>query len=190
MQAARGASLTPGDPTPPRGVRLLLFGCALGAFLLDAATKTAAVALLDPAKPVEVIGPWLRLTLVRNPGAAFSTGTSLTLLLSLVAVGAVVTILVLSRRVASRGWAVALGLLLGGVVGNLADRLLRDPGVLRGHVVDFLQLPSWPVFNVADICINTAAALIVWHSLRGRTLSGSLVQEESDGPAERTAEQT
>ncbi len=144
-------------------------------------TKAVAVARLEPGRSVEVIGPYLQLTLVRNPGAAFSTGTSWTLLLSLVAIAAVVTILFVSRRVGSWGWAVALGLLLGGVVGNLTDRLLREPGVLRGHVVDFLQLPNWPVFNVADICINTAACLIVLLSLRGRTLAGHLVQDRAEG---------
>ena len=178
MQAARGASLTPGDPAPGRRVRPLLFGCAVGVLVLDQLTKSIAVARLDPAEPVEVVGSVLRFTLVRNPGAAFSTGTSLTLVLSLVAIGAAVTVLVLSRRVGSRGWAVALGLLLGGVLGNLADRIFREPEVLRGHVVDFFQLPNWPVFNVADICINTAAVMIIWLSLRGRTLAGGLVQDE------------
>jgi signal peptidase II len=126
---------------------------------------------------VEVLGPYVRLTLVRNPGAAFGTGTSWTVALSLVAIAAVLTVLVLSRRVGSPGWAVALGLLLGGVAGNLTDRLFRSPGVLRGHVVDFLQLPNWPVFNLADISINCAAVLIVVQSLRGRTLDGGRVEE-------------
>ena len=71
------------------------------------------------------------------------------------------------------GWAVALGLLLAGVAGNLADRLLRDPGPFRGHVVDFLALPRWPVFNVADMCINVAGALVVVLLLRGVGVDGS-----------------
>ena len=69
--------------------------------------------------------------------------------------------LYLSRRLGSVGWAVALGLLLAGVAGNLTDRLFREPGPLRGHVIDFLMLPHWPVFNVADMCINVAAVLII-----------------------------
>jgi signal peptidase II len=84
----------------------------------------------------------------------------------------VVVVLLLARRVGTTGWAVALGLLLGGVAGNLTDRMVRDPGPLRGHVIDFLHLPHWPVFNVADICINVAAALIIWQSWRGVPLRG------------------
>ncbi len=175
MQAARGASLTDSDKARRRRLRILLFGCAALVYVVDLVTKHLAVTRLDPADPVQVVGDILRLTVVRNPGAAFSTGTSFTVVLSLVAIAAVVAVLVLSRRVGSLGWAVALGLLLGGVAGNLTDRLFRAPGVLRGHVVDFLQLPNWPVFNVADISINTAAALIVILSLRGRGLDGRRV---------------
>ena len=180
MQAARGASLTDSDKARRRRLRILLFGCAGLVYVLDVVTKHLAVTRLDPGDPVQVVGDVLRLTLVRNPGAAFSAGTSFTLVLSLVAVVAVVVVLVLARRVGSPGWAVALGLLLGGVAGNLTDRLLRSPGVLRGHVVDFLQLPNWPVFNVADISINCAAALIVILSLRGRALDGHRVDSSDD----------
>ena len=188
MQAARGASLTESDKARRRRLRILLFGCAALVYVVDLVTKHLAVTRLDPADPVRVVGDLLRLTVVRNPGAAFSTGTSFTFVLSLVAVAAVVTVLVLSRRVGSSGWAVALGLLLGGVAGNLTDRVFRAPGVLRGHVVDFLQLPSWPVFNVADISINCAAVLIVILSLRGRRLDGHRVDEDAadaGGPTER-----
>ncbi len=163
---------------------MLLLGIAGAAYAVDLVTKHLAVQHLDAAQPVDVLGSFFRLTLVRNPGAAFSTGTSFTVALSLVAIAAVVTILVLSRRVGSVGWAVALGLLLGGVAGNLTDRIFREPGVLEGHVVDFLQLPNWPVFNVADICINAAAVLIVVQSLRGRTLGGAHV-DELDGEEAR-----
>lgn len=180
MQAARGASLTDSDKTRRRRLRLLLFGCAALVYLVDVATKVVAVARLEPGRSVEVVGDVLQLTLVRNPGAAFGAGTSFTVVLSLVAIGAVVTVLVLSRRVGSVGWAVALGLLLGGVAGNLTDRLLRSPGVLRGHVVDFLQIPNWPVFNVADISINVAAGLIVVLSLRGRALDGRSLDDEPE----------
>jgi signal peptidase II len=94
-----------------------------------------------------------------------------------------VVVAVLGTHVRSTGWAWALGLLLAGIAGNLTDRLFRDPGPLRGHVVDFLQLPHWPIFNVADVCINVAAALIVVQSVRGVPLRGREVatgaQEES-----------
>ena len=81
-------------------------------------------------------------------------------------------VLVVARRVGSVAWAVALGLLLAGVAGNLTDRVLREPGVLRGHVIDFLQLPNWPVFNLADISINVAAGLIILQAFRGISVDG------------------
>jgi signal peptidase II len=79
----------------------------------------------------------------------------------------------LSRRVASTGWALALGILLGGVAGNLTDRIVRPPEPFHGHVVDFLMLPNWPVFNIADICINVAAGLIILQTFRGISLDGT-----------------
>jgi len=150
----------------------LFFGVAGAAYLLDLGTKILAVERLQAREPVEVLGDFFRLTLVRNPGAAFSTGTSYTLLLSVVAVVAVTVVLLLSRRLNDRVWAVGLGCLLGGVLGNLTDRVFRQPGFLRGHVIDFFQLPNWPVFNVADICINVAAGVIVLQAVRGVSHTG------------------
>ena len=172
MQAARGASLNDSDhdhdttvrPDRPLG---LFVTVAAVAYLLDGLTKVLAVSRLEGREPVPVVGELLQLTLVRNPGAAFSTGSSYTLVLSLIAVGAVVVVLVLARKLASRLWAFGLGCLLGGVLGNLTDRVFRQPGFMRGHVVDWLQLPNWPVFNIADICINVAAAVIVVQAIRG-----------------------
>jgi signal peptidase II len=92
--------------------------------------------------------------------------------IALFAVAAFVVVLVLASRVRTTGWAWALGLLLAGIAGNLTDRIFREPGPLRGHVIDFLQLPHWPIFNVADICINAAAVLIVVQSARGVPLRG------------------
>ena len=88
------------------------------------------------------------------------------------AVTATVVVLVLARRLRNGLWAVGLGCLLGGVLGNLTDRVFREPAVLRGHVVDFLALPNWPVFNVADICINLAAAVIILQAVRGISYTG------------------
>ena len=90
----------------------------------------------------------------------------------------------LSRRVRNYVWAVAFGLLLAGITGNLTDRLFRAPGVLRGHVVDFLMLPHWPIFNVADMCINVAAALILVQAFRGIRLDGSRVARRTDEPSD------
>jgi signal peptidase II len=140
-------------------------------------TKVLAVRELTDRAPVELVGTFLQLQLVRNPGAAFSAGSSLTPLITTVAIVAAVVVVVLASRVRHRGWAVGLGLLLAGVTGNLVDRLLREPGPFRGHVVDFFALPNWPVFNVADICIDVAAALFVILLLRGIRLDGSRHEE-------------
>ena len=145
---------------------------ALVAWLTDVATKVVAQRELADRGPVEVLGSLLRLHLTSNAGAAFSTGTSLTPVISVFAIVAFVVVLALAVRVRTTGWAWALGLLLAGIAGNLTDRIFREPGPLRGHVIDFMELPHWPIFNVADICINVAAALIVLQSVRGVPLRG------------------
>ena len=174
MQAEGGASLSQGDADQRSHRRPLglFLGIAAAAYFIDLVTKVLAVDRLEGEPPVHVIGDVLQLTLVRNPGAAFSTGTSYTLALSLVAIAAVVVVLYLSRGLDDRLWAVGLGCLLGGVLGNLTDRVFRQPGFLRGHVIDFLQLPNWPVFNVADMCINLAAAVIIVQAFRGVSHTG------------------
>lgn len=191
MQAAGGASLNGADDAAdsddhedqrrhtvlrPGRPRLLLVGIALAAYALDVSTKVLAVAKLEGRPDVPVVGDLLVLHLTRNPGAAFSTGTEFTAVLSCVAIIAVVAICVAAVRVRSTGWAVALGVLLAGVAGNLTDRLVRSPGPLRGHVVDFLMLPNWPVFNVADMCINLAAGIIIVLAFRGVRLDGTRVE--------------
>jgi signal peptidase II len=184
MQAARGASLNPSDPAHPTSDRrrapradprslALLAGIAALCYALDLGTKVLAVEHLGDGVPVPVLGDLLTLRLVRNPGAAFSTGTSYTLLLTLVAITAACAVLWFSRRLRSTGWAVALGFLLAGILGNLTDRVFRAPGFLRGHVVDFVQLPHWPIFNVADMCINVAAGVIIVQAFRGVSPDGT-----------------
>ena len=187
MQAARGASLTGDDGTPaspdrPQGSRarlILLFAAvALTAYAVDVVSKILAVDKLTDRPDVEVIGDFLVLHLVRNPGAAFSAGTGYTEVFSVLAIVATVVVLWLVRKVGSVGWAIALGLLFAGVTGNLTDRLLREPGPLRGHVIDMFMLPNWPVFNVADMCINVAAALIIVQVYRGIGIDGTRVERE------------
>jgi signal peptidase II len=143
------------------------------ALVLDQVSKHLAVRELTGKPPVDVLGSFLQLQLLRNPGAAFSAGASLTPLISVVAVVATAVIVYFAFRVGDRTWAVALGLLLAGVLGNLLDRMFRAPGPFRGHVVDFFALPHWPVFNVADICIDVAGVLFVILVLRGVRLDGS-----------------
>ena len=155
---------------------------AVVAVIADQATKILAVASLEPGRPVELIGETVRLVLIRNPGAAFSLGTELTAVLSVVALVVVVGLLWFSRRVHSRWWAWGLGLVLGGAAGNLVDRLLRDPGVLRGHVVDFMSIGWWPVFNVADSCLVAGVIVIAVAVARNIDYDGTLVTDREDKP--------
>jgi len=178
MQATRGTSLSSTGPAEPPSFnqsrhRLLFALVAVAAYAVDLGTKILAVAHLTPRDPVDVVGGLLRLDLVRNPGAAFSTGTSYTLILSVIAVVAAGVVIRFGSRLGDRTWAIALGMLLGGVCGNLTDRMFREPGFLRGHVVDFLELPHWPVFNVADMLIDTAVALILVQTWRGIGITGA-----------------
>jgi signal peptidase II len=139
----------------------------------DIVSKQIVVAKLSNRPPVRVISHVLTLTLTRNAGAAFSIGPGATVLFSAVALIVVVVIARTARSLASRGWATSLGLLLGGALGNLADRVFRSPGPFRGHVIDWIQLPHWPVFNLADSAIVCGGALAVLLVTRGIELDGS-----------------
>ncbi len=168
---------------PGRPRTKLAFVVAAVVLVVDLVSKHLAVRELTDRVPVQVAGDLLELRLVRNPGAAFSAGATLTPLISVIAVVAAVVAVYYVLQVRHRGWAIALGLLLAGVSGNLVDRLFRAPGPFRGHVVDFLALPNWPVFNVADICINAAGVLIVLLLLRGVGLDGTALDKSStEGP--------
>ena len=143
-------------------MRLILAVVAAAGLALDQATKIVAVRLLDPTDPPILLGGLLILRLIRNPGAAFSLGENFTIVFALLAIAVVSFVLIkLAPLVDHPGWAGALGLLVAGVSGNLMDRIFRTPGPLRGHVVDFFQLPRFAIFNVADICITSAAVLIM-----------------------------
>ncbi len=157
---------------PRRHLSLLLAAVAAAVVVLDVATKHWAVARLTDRAPIHVIDGLLQLHLTRNPGAAFSFATGSTWLFTVVAAGVSVYIVRVSRRLGTRWWAVALGLLLGGAIGNLLDRLFREPGFARGHVIDFIELPHYPIFNVADSCIVTSAVLIGLLGLRGIGVDG------------------
>lgn len=149
----------------------VLVGAAL--YAVDQVSKRLAVTHLTDRPDVQVVGELLQLHLTYNPGAAFSLGTRFTVGLTVLAMLATVVLLWVSRRLADRTWAVALGLLLAGIVGNLTDRIVRDPAPFRGHVVDFLMLPHWPVFNIADICINVGVILILVQVFRGVAVDGT-----------------
>lgn len=167
----RGASLTASRARA--GLLRLLAAVALACYVGDQVTKVLAVGALDPGDRIPLVGSLVQLRLIRNPGAAFSLATGTTWLLTLVAVVVVVVVLRSARRLGSRGWAVALGLLLGGALGNLTDRLVRAPGLARGHVVDFIDYGGLFIGNVADIAIVAAALLVVLMGLRGVGLDGA-----------------
>lgn len=191
MQAARGTSVEHGEEpaAPRRRARLWALFAAVATVLYatDVITKVIAVEELTGRPDVRVIGEVLQLHLTRNPGAAFSTGTQFTVGLTCLAIVAVVVVLWLSRRIGSVGWAIALASLLAGVAGNLTDRLLREPGPFRGHVIDFLMLPNWPVFNIADICINVGAGLVLIQAFRGIRIDGTRESPEKETDGENAA---
>ena len=147
--------------------------------LVDQITKVLAVAGLEGQQPIRLVGETVRLVLLRNPGAAFSMGTGSTVVLSVVATGVVLGLLWFSTRVHSRWWAWGLGLILGGAAGNLVDRYLRSPGVLRGHVVDFVSVGWWPVFNVADSCLVAGVIVVAVAVFRGLDYDGSRESDKS-----------
>ncbi len=168
VPAPAGATTASGDAPathvvpPARRRRLLLVlavVCALG-YAADQVTKWLALQRLGEGEVVPVVDGWLALRLLFNPGAAFSLGEGTTWLFTAVAVVVVVVIVRVSRRLGSLRWALALGLLLSGALGNLTDRLLREPGFARGHVIDFIAYRDWFVGNVADIWIVGAAVAI------------------------------
>ena len=156
---------------------LLLAAVAVLVLASDIVSKTIVVAELTARPPLRLLGGLVYLVETRNSGAAFSLGTGQTVLLSLVAVAVVVAIVRYARRLRSRAWAVCLGLILGGALGNLTDRVFRAPGVLRGAVVDWISLFApdghvWPIFNVADSCLVVGVLLAVALELTGRHIDG------------------
>ncbi|MGJ6981064.1 signal peptidase II [Aestuariimicrobium soli] len=160
--------VTPASPATPGGrPRLLLAAIAVVLLVADQVTKHLAITRLDPHDPPTYLGGFFRLLLVFNPGAAFSLGTSSTLFFSILAL-IVLTglVVVVAPRIRTRSMAVVTGLGIAGVGGNFIDRLVRDPSPFRGHVIDFLSFGSFPVFNVADMCLTSAAALMILFSLR------------------------
>jgi len=172
MQATRGAPLAaPAGPTAPRRTTSLLVVAGL-VLAADIVSKAIVVATLADGRVVHLVGHYLELTNTRNSGAAFSVGTGATVLFTAVALVVVVVILRTAKRLRSVGWAICLGLLLGGALGNLVDRLLRAPGPLRGEVVDWIQIPHWPVFNLADSAIVIGGCVAVLLSTRGVSLDG------------------
>lgn len=171
QQGQSDASAVPAVGQPRRRVGVLI-GVALFVLVLDIVTKITVVANLSDRPPIRLLGGFLHLRVDRNPGAAFSFGTGMTVLYSVIAISVIVVILRTARRIRSVSWALTLGLLLGGATGNLVDRIFRAPGLFRGWVVDWIQIPHWPVFNLADSAIVCGGILAVLLSARGLRLDG------------------
>lgn len=170
--AATASHARPSHRLRSRSRVQLLFALAGVIYLADLVTKVVAVAWLTEDAPVAIGGTGVSLRLIRNPGAAFGLGVDVTALFTAITVLVVVAILRAVRRLGSMPWALTLGLLLGGALGNLTDRLARSPGVLHGHVIDFVEIPGWPIFNVADLSICLAGVLMVALACRNVPIDG------------------
>ncbi|MGH3625251.1 MAG: signal peptidase II [Sciscionella sp.] len=167
---------------PPRRIGLMALVAAV-ALALDVITKVLVVANLEGKEPVRLLGGLVYLQVIRNSGAAFSIGTGLTWLFSMIMIGVVLVVVWIARQLRSQGWAIGLGLVLAGALGNLTDRLFRAPGPFLGHVVDFVSVFSpnghtWPIFNVADASINIGGAVVVIMALLGRYYDGRSTRDK------------
>jgi signal peptidase II len=164
---------------PRRSHARLLLALAAAVLVLDIGTKLLVVATLSDRPPVRLLGGVVYLTETRNTGAAFSFAAGATVVFTLIAVAVAAVIVRSARRLYSTGWAVALGLVLGGAVGNLLDRVFRDPGFLRGGVVDFIQVGWWPIFNLADSAIVCGGFLGALLAFRGIEFDGGRGRERA-----------
>ncbi|MFH9857739.1 signal peptidase II [Streptomyces sp. NPDC017202] len=160
----------------PRGRRRIavLFTVAAFAYAVDLISKMLVVAKLEHHQPIEIVGDWLRFEAIRNAGAAFGLGEAFTVIFTVIAASVIVVIARLARKLYSLPWAIALGLLLGGALGNLTDRIFRAPGVFEGAVVDFIAPKHFAVFNLADSAIVCGGILIVLLSFKGLDPDGTV----------------
>ena len=162
-----------GKPGVSTKALVVLAFVAVVIYVIDRVTKYLVTENLTLGDPVQVLGEVLQFHYVENPGAAFSLGSGSTWIFAIIASAVAVFIVFFARRIRSVGWAVLFGLLLGGNLGNLTDRLTREPGFGVGHVVDFIQVYLFPaIFNVADIAIVSSMGLFILLTLRGVGLDG------------------
>ncbi len=170
------APSVPSEARRPRRIGLFV-AVAVTALVLDVVSKIVVAAQLDDGHAVRILGGAIYLDEARNSGAAFSLGTGFTVVLTVIAIAVVAVIIRTASRMRSAAWAVALGLVLGGALGNLGDRIFREPGIGRGHVVDWISLfgprgEHWPIFNLADSAIVCGAILAALVSTLGIDLDG------------------
>jgi signal peptidase II len=164
---------------------LVVAGAAIAAYGLDQLSKFLVVSNLTEGEVVPVLGSLLQWQFVRNPGAAFSLASGMTWIFTILAAGVITFIVWFARRIRSVAWAIVFGLLLGGVLGNLTDRLLREPSFGLGHVIDFISTP-WlipAIYNVADISIVSSMVLFMILTIRGVGLDGSREVKPAKGGA-------
>ncbi|MFI9491524.1 signal peptidase II [Streptomyces halstedii] len=175
---AAGDDAAIGDDAAVGGRRrkkiLVLLCVAVLAYLLDLVSKTIVVAELEHRAPVEIFGDWLKLEVIRNAGAAFSFGEAYTVIFTAIASVVIIVIIRLARKLYSLPWAIALGLLLGGALGNLTDRIFRAPSMFQGAVVDFISPAHFAVFNLADSAIVCGGFLVVILSFKGLDPDGTV----------------
>ncbi|WP_423923995.1 signal peptidase II [Frigoribacterium sp. 2-23] len=166
------------DKTAPKvSVRVLaaLAFVAVVVYVLDQVSKLLVTRDLVEGETVDVLGRFLQFHFVKNSGAAFSIASGSTWVFSIAAAAVAVAIIVFSRRIKSLAWAILFGMLLGGTLGNLTDRLFRPPSFGMGHVVDFLYMPWWlpAIFNIADVFIVSSMGLLLLLTLLGVGLDGT-----------------
>lgn len=174
MQSQGRASLTPA-PSQEAGLEevsttferrsrcsKVIAGLALSLLALDQASKFWAVTSLESRGSINILGSFLKLNHTTNSGAAFNMGSNFTIFLTVFAIIVSAGLIIFAGKIVEIRWAVGFGGLLGGVLGNLSDRIFREPRFLHGHVVDFIQIPNWPIFNVADIAITSSGVLIAY----------------------------
>ena len=166
-----------------RSAGILALVLAAVVFAIDQGTKYLVVTQMQLGERVTVIDGLLWWYSIRNSGAAFSMGENVTWAFTLVMIAAASVVLYLLRRTRALSWTLALGGLLGGICGNLFDRLFREPGFGSGHVVDFISVPNFAIFNIADSAICVCMAFIVLLNFKGLNLNGTRVQ----APAEETS---
>jgi len=172
---------TAGGAPPSRRIGTLA-AAAIVLLILDVVSKALVVANLEGRPPVRLLGGLIYLDVIRNAGAAFSMATGMTWVFSVVMIAVAIAIVWVAPRLRSTGWALGLGLVLAGALGNLIDRLFRGPGPMRGYVVDFLSLffpygEHFAVFNVADCGITVGGAVIAVMALLGRDYDGTRMRE-------------
>jgi len=173
---------------PRRALLLTLFaGFAVFAYVFDQLTKLWVTSTMTEGERIPVLPPLLHWYYIRNSGAAFSIGENVTWVFTIIMAAVSVAILLQLRKLGSAWWALALGLLLGGALGNLTDRLFREPSFAMGHVVDFIQLPNFAIFNIADSAVVSSVVIICLLTLRGIGLDGSRLNPRRDAGAARPA---